>query len=265
MTELQKRVAVSVVFIPIVLGAIYLGGYWLIAVFTLVSLLCTHEYIAMLRQTHHKIGWHWLPVSIAAYMCIVLYPAAMLPVVCALFLIAIVDGVIWWCEKDSIPRLALAFFGALYTAVIPAMIVRFGVDQQDSNLLLLLILLIWITDSTAYFIGTALGKKRGIFKMSPKKSLEGFLTGAIVPVVIVVILYYVGLFDDLALLLLCAFAAGVVGQIGDLAESMLKRYCGVKDSSNLIPGHGGILDRSDSVLLAGSFLYCAVYLLEKVR
>jgi phosphatidate cytidylyltransferase len=73
------------------------------------------------------------------------------------------------------------------------------------------------------------------------------------------------LFDDLALLLLCAFAAGVVGQIGDLAESMLKRYCGVKDSSNLIPGHGGILDRSDSVLLAGSFLYCAVYLLEKVR
>lgn len=265
MTELQKRVAVSVIFIPIVLGAMYLGGCWLIAVFTLVSLLCTHEYISMLRQTSHKIGWHWLPVSLAAYLCIVLYPAAMVPVVFALFLIAIGDGVIWWHEKDSFPRLALAFFGALYTAVIPAMIVRLGVELQSSYLLLLLILLIWITDSTAYFIGTAWGKRRGIFKMSPNKSLEGFLTGAVVPFVIVVILYYVGLFDDLALLLLCAFAAGVMGQLGDLAESMLKRYCGVKDSSNLIPGHGGILDRSDSVLMAGSFLYCAVYLLEKVR
>jgi len=59
-------------------------------------------------------------------------------------------------------------------------------------------------------------------------------------------------------LLLIAFAAGIFGQIGDLVESMLKRFCGVKDSSNLIPGHGGVLDRSDSILLAGSFLYCAL-------
>ena len=57
---------------------------------------------------------------------------------------------------------------------------------------------------------------------------------------------------------LIAIAAGVFGQLGDLAESMLKRYCGVKDSSRLIPGHGGILDRVDSLLLAGSFLYCAL-------
>jgi len=73
------------------------------------------------------------------------------------------------------------------------------------------------------------------------------------------------LYGDLTLLLLTAFAAGIVGQLGDLAESALKRFCQVKDSSNLIPGHGGVLDRSDSILLAGSFLYCAMLILTQVR
>jgi len=70
-----------------------------------------------------------------------------------------------------------------------------------------------------------------------------------------------GLYDqDLPVLLLTAFAAGIVGQLGDLAESMLKRSCSVKDSSHLIPGHGGVLDRADSVILAGSFLYSVIIL-----
>jgi phosphatidate cytidylyltransferase len=103
------------------------------------------------------------------------------------------------------------------------------------------------------------GKRRNIVAVSPRKSLAGFIAGGLAPWVILLILYLVK-FDVLPIgeLALIAIAAGIFGQIGDLVESMLKRFCGVKDSSNLIPGHGGILDRSDSILLAGSFLFCAL-------
>lgn len=265
MTELQKRILVSVIFIPGILAAMYFGGVTLVAVFGLVTLLGASEYITMMRGAGHKIGWHWLPLSLAAYLGLVMLPGWEILIFWGLFFLAIIDGLFKWSEQFSLPRSGLALFGAFYTAVLPALVVRLGIEQQRGYLLLWLVLLIWIVDSTAYFIGTAWGKHRKLFAMSPNKSLEGFLAGALVPFVIVIILYYVGLFDDPVLLLLAAFAAGIIGQAGDLAESMLKRYCKVKDSSNLIPGHGGILDRSDSIFLAGSFLYCALIFLEKVR
>jgi len=132
---------------------------------------------------------------------------------------------------------------------------------QKPRLLFVLILLIWLTDTVAYFVGSKWGRRRGIFSVSPNKSLEGFVAGALAPFIVMIILSVTGLYDqDLPVLLLTAFAAGIVGQLGDLAESMLKRSCSVKDSSHLIPGHGGVLDRADSVILAGSFLYSVIIL-----
>jgi len=77
-----------------------------------------------------------------------------------------------------------------------------------------------------------------------------------------IILYSTGIITNILCLILIAVAAGIFGQLGDLVESMIKRFCGVKDSSKLIPGHGGILDRFDSILLAGSFLYCSLIILQ---
>ncbi|HNU97951.1 MAG TPA: phosphatidate cytidylyltransferase, partial [Candidatus Syntrophosphaera thermopropionivorans] len=117
-------------------------------------------------------------------------------------------------------------------------------------------------DSVAYFIGMKWGRHRGIFPISPKKSIEGFIAGIIAPFIIMIILYFIGIIKSYQDLILVAVAAGIFGQLGDLVESMIKRFCGVKDSSKLIPGHGGILDRFDSILLAGSFLYCSLIILQ---
>lgn len=265
MNELQKRVGVSIVFIPLILAAMWIGGWFLTLVFALVSLLCAFEYIQMMRKASQRIGWHWLPVSLLAYLGVVFLPGWEVQILWGIFLIAVLGAFFRWDRVNSLPGMALALFGAVYTGMFPALIVRLGQGYSASRLLFWLLILIWTADSAAYFVGMAWGRRRNICGISPNKSLEGFLAGAVAPFVIAVILFYTGLVEDLPLLLLSAFAAGIFGQLGDLAESMLKRFCGVKDSSRLIPGHGGILDRSDSILLAGSFLYFALSILQQVR
>lgn len=108
-----------------------------------------------------------------------------------------------------------------------------------------------------------IGKHRNIFAVSPKKSLEGFLAGILFAFIGAYVLYlcFRGVVD-LKLLYLGAVAAGLFGQFGDLAESLLKRDIGVKDSSNIIPGHGGMLDRFDSFIVAAPVFYALVYFFQ---
>ena len=266
MSELRQRVVVSVIFIPLLLAALWLGGGYLVVMFALVNILGGLEYITMMRGRGHRIAWIWLGLGALLYGALLLTRGYDLVLVWAAFLLIVIDGISVWDEATSVPRAFAVCFGLVYTAVLPAMITRIGLDYIGQPILLTLIVMIWIVDSVAYFVGMSFGRHRGVTAVSPRKSLEGFFAGAFVPVVIVVIIYFSGWRPLPArLMLLIAIAAGIFGQLGDLAESMLKRYCGVKDSSRLIPGHGGILDRTDSILLAGSFLYCAIKIFEKVR
>lgn len=266
MSELRQRVLVSVIFIPLLLAALWLGGAYLVAMFALVNILGGLEYITMMRSRGHRIAWIWLGLGALLYGALLLVRGYDMVLVWTAFLFIVIDGISVWDEATSVPRVFAICFGLVYTAVLPAMITRIGLDYIGQPILLSLIAMIWIVDSAAYFVGMSFGRHRGVTAVSPRKSLEGFLAGAFVPVLIVVIIYYSGWRPLPAwLMLLIAIAAGIFGQLGDLAESMLKRYCGVKDSSRLIPGHGGILDRTDSILLAGSFLYCVIKIFEKVR
>ena len=259
MSELRQRVMVSVIFIPLLLAALWLGGGYLIAMFSLVSILGSLEYFTMMRGKGHRVAWIWLGLGTALFVALLIWRELDLVFAWVALLALILDAIMDWDENTSVPRVFSISFGLLYTAVLPAMITRIGLDYIGQPILLSLVMMIWIVDSVAYFVGMSFGKHRNVTAVSPRKSLEGFLAGVFVPFLIVIILYFTKV-DFLSgwLMALIAIAAGVFGQLGDLAESMLKRYCGVKDSSRLIPGHGGILDRVDSLLLAGSFLYCAL-------
>jgi phosphatidate cytidylyltransferase len=119
-------------------------------------------------------------------------------------------------------------------------------------------MLIWASDTGAYFAGRAFGRRKLFERVSPKKTWEGFIGGAVLSMVVAAVLASITFFPDLKVWLGMSIVAVVMGTYGDLVESLLKRNVGVKDSGTLLPGHGGVLDRFDSILLASPFLF--VYL-----
>ncbi|CUS91747.1 phosphatidate cytidylyltransferase, partial [Candidatus Kryptonium thompsonii] len=116
--------------------------------------------------------------------------------------------------------------------------------------------IIWICDTAAYFVGKSLGKRKLYERVSPNKTVEGFIGGLIFAflssfIARYMVLDFLTIYDVVAI----AIIVGVFGQLGDLVESLIKRDAGVKDSSNIIPGHGGVFDRFDSLIYVAPLVY----------
>jgi phosphatidate cytidylyltransferase len=131
-----------------------------------------------------------------------------------------------------------------------------GLYNNGGYLIISILATIWICDSAAFFGGTALGKHKLFPRVSPKKSWEGAIFGFVFAILAMILAKNIVLdFITLKDAIVIGFIIGTLGQIGDLTESLLKRDAGVKDSSNLIPGHGGIFDRFDSLLFSSPIIY----------
>lgn len=173
---------------------------------------------------------------------------------------------IWYVHtpRANISDVAITIFGPLYTSVLfTSIILLRSVDSSWRGGLFTFFVMatIWINDSAAYFVGTRFGKHKLAPKISPNKSWEGFLGGMLGSVVVFIAISFV--LPQLKLTIPLAIIAGLVtggfGVLGDLFESRIKRSVGVKDSGNIMPGHGGLLDRSDSMLFG---LMAAAFILK---
>jgi phosphatidate cytidylyltransferase len=158
--------------------------------------------------------------------------------------------------EGALEDIAVTVAGIFYVALLFGFQVAIHAGAPGKRWLIFLYLVIWASDTGAYYVGTAFGRHRLYEKISPKKSIEG-LVGGMLASMIIALLCKVWLVPSAGLIeaavlgvLLAAF-----GTVGDLVESLIKRSAGVKDSGTLIPGHGGILDRMDSMLFAAPFLY----------
>lgn len=131
---------------------------------------------------------------------------------------------------------------------------------QGGYMIIAILISIWFCDSAAYFIGCAIGKHKLFPRVSPKKSWEGAIAGFIFSIIGFTLSKLI-FFENIPWMhaIILGVIIGITGQVGDLIESLIKRDAGIKDSSNIIPGHGGILDRFDSLLFTAPFVYLYMY------
>jgi len=249
----MKRVLTAAALIP---AAVYLILFAprpaFVAAALLMAVMCFAEY-RRLAAAHGTAIWG--PFGYAAGFALVLAPRAELPVAVLILLAAFALALASEDLSRVLPRAAALAAGLLY--IFGAW--RCGIHLRDLNphWLLFALALVWVGDSTAYYVGTGLGRHRLAPRLSPAKTWEGAISSLAASLAFG-ILYLRRFVPEVtpAEAVVVSAAAAVAGQFGDLVESALKRGAGVKDSGTLLPGHGGFLDRLDSSLFTMPVVYC---------
>jgi len=155
--------------------------------------------------------------------------------------------------REALGALGFLCFGLVYLAV--PLWSLFELHRKSPLLLLLLLVTVWGNDSAAFWVGSAVGRRRLAPRLSPNKTYEGSIAGLSAAALVAFVgLYWLGAEERLGLWAFLVLA-GIAAQAGDLIESLLKRAAGVKDSGQILPGHGGLLDRLDAIILAGPVFY----------
>ena len=259
--NLARRVATALVVLPALLAAVFLGPPALgVAIVALAVLLGMWEFLALLEARGLRPLRATGLVLAAALFLEVAWPGGVPPLLplAALLLLAVAlrrapEG------KDSIPSTAGTLLGAVYLGALGGTIGALRMLEPSSAgawRVLLLLSIVMLSDTVAYFVGHVWGRHRLAPRLSPGKSIEGALGGLAGGVLAALAVRGIGL-PALPLLHVVALglAVSALGIVGDLEESLLKRWAGVKDSGTLFPGHGGMLDRLDSLLFGAPVLY----------
>lgn len=254
---LRTRILSALVLIPLVVAAVYLGGLWFAGFVAIAAGLATHEFCNMAR----KLGAHPMrpaAIGVAALLPLVaLVPTQGLgPALFILFLGGMMVARVLRQDQDGfLLDWSATLAGAAYVGGMLSHLVLLRKLEQGIIWVALVFLATWTTDTAAYFIGTVWGRHSLFPKVSPRKTVEGTVAGLVGGTALTAAIGC----SFLHLSPMAATGLGVLISLavtfGDLSESLLKRQAGVKDSGRLIPGHGGALDRIDSLLFAGVAVY----------
>jgi phosphatidate cytidylyltransferase len=275
---LRQRATSAAILIPPLVVALLLGGPWIVAVVVAATALAARETFQLLTGAGYP-SLAWLGMAFAVALVL---DAAIVPAIDASGVLLVATGAILAAigsftktdPRDGLATWVTTIFGAFYAAML-GFVLRLGHDAPalpvgapladigaDRGWIVLLVLAVWSYDTGAYFLGKRFGQRTFLSHISPSKTYAG-LIGGIVAATAVSAVVLVGLGQQAATALIVGPLVSLAAQAGDLAESMLKRAAGAKDSGRLIPGHGGVLDRVDSFLFAAPVL--ALYVLAAVR
>jgi phosphatidate cytidylyltransferase len=266
-SNLAIRLATAAVCVPIILGLLYRGPPWAFYLLVVtVALIGVRELLSMTHPGDAFAQAVGVVVSAAASVALFLHGEDARTVMTVLVTVPMVGPLFTLIRLGSIETAALRAcalgFGPLFIAVpltLLALMRRTLGADVGPGVVLLCLGLAWFADTSAYFAGRFLGRHKLYEAVSPKKTLEGAIGGLLGSVVWALLgsLWFLRGALPLAHAVPLAVVGGVLGQAGDLAESLLKRSTGIKDSGDIVPGHGGILDRVDALLMTSVvvFLY----------
>lgn len=255
-----KRILTMLVTVPIIWACTYYGGLAFLALVLALALFSVNEfYTLMLKKGFFPA--YWVGNAITIFFIVFAYyslrrnwePAhsAILTIAAT---IALISGIFLKREKETIVDVSVTLLGMVYIGWFFSYFLFIRNLTDHGAYLFFLMLTIWAQDIMAYLIGSRFGIHKLIPSISPKKSWEGAIAGFITCIVAAEIFSGIAQINGLHAVIL-GILMGVVAQLSDLVESLIKRDTGVKDSSNILPGHGGFLDRMDSFILTAPIMY----------
>ena len=262
---MKKRIISSIGLIPFAVAVVF-SDITTVFIILILSLIAMYEYSYAMQSAGHK------PIRVLGYVfCIFIVFISYQNYIFSqyfvagviLFILTLLMYLIIKHPELNIADAAITLFGMLYIPFMFSFIILIRRLDGGSWYVWLPFIGAWSADTSAYFCGTYLGKRKLIPKVSPKKTVEGSIggvAGAIIMVCLYGLLinsYYMQL--QLYHYIMIGFITGIVSQAGDLAASSIKRYSSVKDFGSLIPGHGGILDRFDSIIPIAPFIYFYIF------
>jgi phosphatidate cytidylyltransferase len=251
------RIIVSVFAIPVILAASYFGGIYFFIFTLFIALAAYYEFVLLAKKKGANANL-WFGFISIIFLLINNFKVFIDFYSIVLFIVFVITLIELFRNNGSaILNIGASLLGIFYIGLFTSALLGIrefypGIEELYSRggyLIISIFASIWICDSAAYYGGTALGRHKLFPRVSPNKSWEGAIFGFIFAVITMVLAQILVLnFLSLSTAIAIGVIVGLFGQIGDLIESLLKRDAAVKDSSGIIPGHGGIFDRFDSIL-----------------
>lgn len=272
--NIAVRIIAGAVFVGLLLGGILINEFTFAIIFSLITVLSLFEFYGLVEKdakvpvikVWNVLGGFFLFLG-SFYFCVFESSAlAFAPYI--VYVLVLFISELYLKRANPIQSLAYSLLGQFYIAAPYALTNCLVFAYEPGNYhyayILALLVFIWVNDSFAYLTGMAFGRHRLFERISPKKSWEGFVGGAVVS--IGTSLIFAHFFPNLPVWAWIGFAIVTIafGTWGDLFESLIKRTLGIKDSGNMIPGHGGILDRFDSTILAIPAIFLYLLLISNI-
>lgn len=269
MKNLIKRSITGIIYVALIVAAVLTGGWWFVALFSLFAVLATHEFAVLCNAATggesittlvaDMTGALILVVGLSCVNLGLLTPhttAVLGGTFFTLYLLYLTVRLVMQLyshETSPLTNLAYSYMGQLYIALPLGLMSMYYTIPDGKALLLAMFIMIWLSDTGAFITGSLIGRHKLFPRISPGKTWEGFFGGITFVVASAFVMKYCfpAFFVSISICSLCfmGVTVAIFATWGDLVESLIKRTLGVKDSGNLLPGHGGILDRIDSLLL----------------
>lgn len=257
MNETLTRALSGAIYVAILLFCTLFSTISFHILFTIFMCLSIFEFSKM---THYKYPYLFVVLGILLSLAIFIAPTSPIQftyicIGCCLFNLLLISNLFKNKSYSQYHKTYSHLFLYVTLPFILILLIPNFKNPAEHKIITALFIMIWCNDTFAYLIGKTWGKRKLLERVSPQKTIEGFIGGLIFTLLAGILISYYFIFFSVTLWLVTALLVSSLGTIGDLVESKFKREAGIKDSGNIMPGHGGILDRLDSVIFVTPFIY----------